>query len=145
MQNSAPVARHGEGDAASAALAAPGAEAEARTANVLIIDDDAALARMVRFAMLSHGYRVRTAGHGAEGLERVAEQLPDVIVLDLQMPVMDGRTFYRELRARGIDTPVVILSAYGAGSAQAELGAEAHVNKPFDPDDLVRAIQRVLP
>lgn len=57
--------------------------------------------------------------------------------LDLQMPVVDGRTFYRELRARGHRMPVVILSAFGAHAAQRELGAAAAVAKPFEPDDLV--------
>ena len=60
------------------------------------------------------------------------------------MPGTDGRTFYRELRRRGNDAPVIILSAFGAGGARRELDAQAHVEKPFDPDELVQVVQDVL-
>jgi DNA-binding response OmpR family regulator len=60
------------------------------------------------------------------------------------MPRMDGRTFFRELRAKGNSTPVLIASAFGARDAQRELGAEGAVEKPFSPDALARAIREVL-
>lgn len=100
---------------------------------------------MLRWTFVASGFRVMTAAHGVEGLEQVAIEEPHVIVLDLQMPVMDGRTFFQQLRARGVEAPVVILSAFGAEAAQLELGAQASLNKPFDPDtlvDLVRMIAR---
>jgi DNA-binding response OmpR family regulator len=65
-------------------------------------------------------------------------------VLDLEMPEMDGRTFYRQLRERGIAVPVLIVSAYGARAAGRELGTPA-MDKPFNPDELVRAVQELLP
>lgn len=120
------------------------ADVEAKTIEVLIVDDDPAISKMMRLNLVSEGFGVRTAIHGADGLTSVAEHEPDVIVLDLQMPVMDGRTFFRELRARGCDIPVIVLSAYGADSARLELGAEASMGKPFDPMDLVTTIRRVI-
>jgi CheY-like chemotaxis protein len=68
-----------------------------------------------------------------------------VIVLDLEMPVMNGRTFYRTARADGIVTPILILSAYGARDAKQELGAQAYVDKPFLPDQLLEAVRDILP
>ena len=111
----------------------------------MVIDDDQALVRMVRISLATAGMTVTTAANGALALDAIAEARPDVIVLDLQMPVMDGREFFRELRRRGNNAPVLILSAYGARPAQAELGAEASITKPFDPADLVAAVNKLLP
>ena len=119
-------------------------DVETKVVEVLIVDDDPALSRMVRLNLLSEGFRVRMAIHGADGLDSVANHEPDVIVLDLQMPVMDGRRFFRELRALGCAAPVIVVSAYGAESARLELGAEASIGKPFDPIALISAIRRVL-
>jgi CheY-like chemotaxis protein len=68
----------------------------------------------------------------------------DVILLDLEMPVMNGREFFGEYRNRGNQTPVVVVSAYGAEAARAELGAEGAVAKPFDPDNVTHLIDRLL-
>ena len=112
---------------------------------ILVVDDDAALSRMLLLALRGDGLDVASAPNGQVALDEVEERHPDVIVLDLEMPVMDGRTFYRELRARGTDTPVLILSAFEARRGQRELGANAYLNKPFDPDDLVREVRQLLP
>jgi DNA-binding response OmpR family regulator len=112
---------------------------------VLLIDDDPALVRMIRLALLSDGFDVTIASDGVQGLEVFAGGDFDLIVLDLQMPNMDGRAFYREYRARGGKAPVVLLSAYGALEARDELGADAAVTKPFDPVVLLRAIRAVVP
>ena len=114
-------------------------------ATVLVIEDEPALRRMLSFTLTDGGFDVRTAWNGVEGLEQVDARAPDVIVLDLEMPVMDGRTFYRELRNRGLNMPVVILSAYGARQAQRELRAEAAVQKPFSPDALVEKLRSLVP
>ncbi len=111
---------------------------------VLVVDDDAALIRMVRLSFLSEGFSVVTAGDGIQGLEVMAAESVDAIVLDLLMPRMDGRSFYRELRARGSDVPVVIISAYGAASARDELQANAALSKPFDPDVLISEVRRLI-
>lgn len=113
-------------------------------ARVLVIDDDEPMSRMIAMTLRSSGYEVATAHDGRAGLDQVESQHPDVIVLDLSMPVMDGRTFYRELRGRGIATPVVILSAHGAREAQRELNAEAAVSKPFFPDHLAETVEDLI-
>src|SRR5687768_1904149 len=98
---------------------------------VLLVDDDPALLRMLGLIFRTEGFEVLTGRDGQEALQVIGAQSVDAIVLDLQMPVMDGRQFYRELRARGLETPVVIVSAYGAEEARRELGAPAAVGKPF--------------
>jgi DNA-binding response OmpR family regulator len=113
-------------------------------ANILVVDDDVALARMLRFTLSERGYGVSVAHNGERALDAVEEQAPDVIVVDLEMPVMDGRRFYHELRSRGHAVPVLICSAYGARTASRELGANGYIDKPFDPDELVRGVERLL-
>lgn len=99
---------------------------------------------MVRLTLTSEGFDVVTAHNGVHALEQLDQASFGAILLDLQMPVMDGRTFYREMRARGIHTPVMILSAFGADAAKEELQAEAAVAKPFDPDVLITLTQKLV-
>jgi DNA-binding response OmpR family regulator len=110
---------------------------------VLVLDDDNALLRLLRLTLTSEGFEVITASNGLEGLERVDQEPPDVILLDLEMPVMDGRTFFRELRKQGNNTPVLILSAYGAREAQRELHADGSLEKPFDADVLMNELKQL--
>jgi DNA-binding response OmpR family regulator len=110
---------------------------------VLVLDDDNALQRLLRLTLTSEGFEVITASNGLEGLEKVRVDPPDVILLDLEMPVMDGRTFFRELRKQGNNTPVLILSAYGARNAQRELQAEGSLEKPFEADVLMDELRQL--
>jgi DNA-binding response OmpR family regulator len=110
---------------------------------VLVLDDDNALLRLLRLTLTSEGFEVITASNGLEGLEKVDREPPDVILLDLEMPVMDGRTFFRELRKQGNNTPVLILSAYGARDAQRELHADGSLEKPFDADVLMNELKQL--
>ena len=114
------------------------------TAYVLVIDDDASMARMMAMTLRMQGFTVKTASNGVEGLDQIEREKPDAIVLDIAMPVMDGRTFYRELRARGDATPVLVVSAYGARSASLELQAQGFMPKPFHPDELGEKVQRII-
>jgi DNA-binding response OmpR family regulator len=114
------------------------------SSRVLLVDDDPALLRMLALIFRTEGFDVLTARNGVEALDVIVAQPVDAIVLDLQMPVMDGREFYREVRTRGLEIPVVILSAYGAEEARRELGAPAAVTKPFDTDLLVNEVRRLL-
>lgn len=107
---------------------------------VLVVDDDHAILRMLRLCLSTAGLRVTTADNGAAGLDRLGGDDIDVVVLDLQMPTMDGRSFYREMVARGQTKPVVIVSAYGAEEARRQLGAAAAIPKPFDPDALIEMV-----
>lgn len=113
-------------------------------ASVLVVDDDEALSRLLRILLESDSFTVKTAPNGKDALEVVREFIPDVILLDLQMPVMDGRTFYREFRQRGFTTPVIILSAYNPEEARAELGAELALRKPFEPLSVSSAVRAIL-
>jgi DNA-binding response OmpR family regulator len=99
---------------------------------------------MVGATLSIEGFQVRVAHDGAEALESIDGQPPDAVLLDLQMPVMDGRECFKVMRGRGFLMPVVIVSAYGAEAAQRELGADGFVNKPFDPDNLVAVVRRAL-
>jgi DNA-binding response OmpR family regulator len=111
---------------------------------VLIVDDDASLLRLLKNIFRVAGYEVLVAEDGSGALDVTQRQHIDVIVMDLRMPVLDGRGFFRELRARGDTTPVLVASSHGARSAQRELGAEGAIEKPFDPDDLLEAVGNLL-
>lgn len=114
------------------------------TRRVLVVDDDASILRLLRMIFREAEFDVATSSNGQEALESVERAEPGAIVLDLEMPVMDGRTFVRELRSRGYQTPVLILSAYGARQAQRELDAQGGIDKPFDPDAVVAAVASLL-
>jgi CheY-like chemotaxis protein len=116
-------------------------------AHVLAVEDDPDLLALLEMVLAEAGHRVRTAAHGAEALERVAEELPGVILLDMRMPVMNGWEFARELRARyGHACPIVVLTAAeNAEQRAAEIGAEGWLAKPFDIEDVLAAVARHLP
>lgn len=106
---------------------------------VLVVDDDVDIREAVSDALEMSGYRVVTACHGAEGLQRVAEARPDLVLLDLSMPVMDGARFAEALRCQegGGDIPLVVVSADGNPKRAAQLGAQAYLAKPFEMEDLL--------
>lgn len=110
---------------------------------VLVVDDDPAIARLVSLC-LGDDFEVVTANDGSEALMREEEFHPDAIVLDLEMPGIDGPSLYRELRRRGETEPVLILSAYGARRIARELGAEDAMEKPFVPDELLRRVRALV-
>jgi DNA-binding response OmpR family regulator len=118
---------------------------QATAPRILVIDDDQSLLRSIRLSLLLEGYSVETALDGIHGLEQVEAGEIDLVILDLQMPRMDGRSFFREIRSRGYTMPVLILSAYGADGARNELQAEDAIGKPFDPAFLVEKIKGLLP
>ena len=114
---------------------------------VLLIDDDDQLADAVRQVLRDAGYSVATVRHGAEALELVKHIAPDLILLDLSMPIMDGWSFttqYRRLAKHG--ARIVLLTANGAAAEIARtLGVDGYVTKPFDDDDLLAVVHRELP
>jgi DNA-binding response OmpR family regulator len=111
---------------------------------ILIIDDDRALSNLVSFVMRQEGFDVETVNDGDAGIRRAIEMRFDAVVLDLRMPGKDGRAVFREIREAGVRTPVLILSAYNARQATEDLGAEAYLNKPFEPTELAEAVRRLL-
>lgn len=113
---------------------------------VLLVDDDEAIRYVVAEALLDEGFSVRTASDGQQALALLANWRPDVIVLDLMMPGMDGWAFRAEQRARGLalDIPLVVLSASRrAPDSAEELGAAAVLAKPFELDLFLATIQRL--
>jgi len=104
---------------------------------VLVVDDDPGMRRLANLALSSAGFRVLAADNGASALPILAAEHPNVIVLDIAMPVMDGRALFHRMELTGDRPAVVIVSADNAQESQRELGAEASLSKPFDPETLV--------
>lgn len=116
---------------------------------VLIVDDDAGLRELVRVSLEADGCTVREASSADEGLAALADEPPDLILLDVEMPSVDGWEMLRLVRERhGVDAiPVVMYSgkvnADSAAAAQ-ERGAQAFVGKPFDPEHLLASTRQLL-
>jgi two-component system response regulator MprA len=110
--------------------------------DVLVVDDDAAVRRLVRATLLDDGLSVATAADGREALEAIAGYAPRVVIVDLEMPVMNGRELIAALREQPGQPGIVILSAHGARRAGRELHVDATLEKPFDPQDLLDQVRR---
>src|SRR5262249_54957916 len=113
---------------------------------VLVIDDDPEMLEIVGEALVRRGYRVAKASHGREGLARVDEEAPRLVLLDMRMPVMDGWTFAKILRERyGRRIPIVVVTAAGESKLRAdEVGAEGHLGRPFAIDELYEIVDDTL-
>jgi DNA-binding response OmpR family regulator len=111
---------------------------------ILVVDDDTAIVKLMSLVLRSEHFAVLEAGDGEQGLHVLHENRPDLILLDLNMPVMSGREFLPRAREEGFDGPVVVCSAYGAERAKKELGANAALEKPFDPEDLLALVDGLL-
>jgi len=112
---------------------------------VLVVDDNEDILSLLALILEGEGYRVETAADGREGLEAVGRGMPDLILLDMKMPVMDGWEFAREYRAkydRGGAPIVVLTAAADAKKYAGEIGAAAWIGKPFDLDALLDIVQR---
>jgi two-component system, OmpR family, phosphate regulon response regulator OmpR len=113
---------------------------------VLLIEDDARLAGMVSEYLGKAGYRVTAAASGGHGLERLAAEPYDALVLDLSLPDMDGLEVCRRLRARW-DLPILMLTARGDATDRIvglELGADDYLPKPFEPRELLARLKAIL-
>ena len=122
----------------------PMADAERRT--VLVVDDDPDVRRVLADAFESEGFRVMTAANGMQALHRTRDGAPDVIVLDLSMPMMGGDDFLYAWRigAQTHRVPVVAISAAYPGLQPEDLGVDAFFPKPFEIDLLVRHVKDLL-
>jgi len=113
---------------------------------ILVVDDESRMVRFVRMNLELEGYRVAEAGTGMEALEKVRDELPDLVLLDVMMPEMDG--FETLERLREISTvPVIMLTVKGDEEDRIrglELGADDYVTKPFSPRELASRIRAVL-
>lgn len=116
------------------------------SALVLIVDDEPAIRRLLRTGLAAGGFRTIEAGTGAEAASRAAGEPPDVIVLDLGLPDMEGADVIRALRARSA-VPIVVLSARDderGKVAALELGADDYVTKPFGMAELIARLRTAL-
>jgi len=110
---------------------------------ILLVDDDAAIRDAVRQVLVDQGFRVVEARDGAEALRAIDTEPPAMIVLDVQMPGIDGPALARELRTRLRRVPLVILTGVADPKREADrCNAEAYLRKPFDADELVRLVRR---
>jgi DNA-binding response OmpR family regulator len=119
------------------------------TANLtlLLADDEAAITDNLAPFLERSGFAVLVAADGEAALEQVRHSSPDLIILDVLMPRLDGRAALRQLRQQGDWTPVILLTQVGEAFERAmalEEGADDYLNKPFDPHELVARIRAVL-
>jgi two-component system KDP operon response regulator KdpE len=116
------------------------------TKHILIVDDEPRMRRFVRMNLELEGWRVSEASDGLEGIRKVREEMPDLVVLDVEMPHLDGFETLAEIR-RASPVPVIMLTVRGEEEERIkglDLGADDYVTKPFSARELVSRINAVL-
>jgi two-component system, OmpR family, response regulator MprA len=116
-------------------------------AHILTVDDDPRITNLVRRVLAYEGYSVAIAASGDEALKRTLERPPDLIVLDIMLPGLDGLEVSRRLRAAGDNVPILMLTARDAVADRVnglETGADDYLVKPFAPEELVARIKALL-
>ena len=118
-------------------------------AKVLLVDDDPVILKLLQVNFEMEGYKVSTANDGVEGLEKARAERPDIVLLDIMMPRMDGLQVTKELKGsddtKGI--PIILLSAKAQASdvqAGKDMGADDYLTKPFDPLELLDRVNELL-
>ncbi|MBA3531762.1 MAG: response regulator [Ardenticatenales bacterium] len=112
---------------------------------ILVIDDDPSVCLMIKLFFERQGYVVETAEDGIDGLGHLAHGYPDLIFLDVQMPMLNGHKVLELLRARQVKIPVLVMSANpDVPSWVAEIGAAGFVPKPFSFPDLLPLVEQIL-
>jgi CheY-like chemotaxis protein len=110
---------------------------------VLVVDDEPEIRATVQAMLEIEGYLVSQAANGADALAALERDRPDLVLLDMRMPVLDGWGFAAELRRRGHRVPLVVMTAArDAARWASEITASAFVSKPFRYDDLIHAVER---
>lgn len=113
---------------------------------ILVVDDEPKIVRLARDYLVKHGFRVTTAADGKSALAAARREKPDLIILDLMLPQMDGRDVCRALR-RESDVPIIMLTALAEEVDQVtglEIGADDYITKPFSPRALVARVRALL-
>ncbi len=116
------------------------------TQHIVVVEDDMAIADVVVRYLEKDGFRVDSYGHGGEALDALLADPPDLVILDLMLPGIDGAELFRRLRALA-PVPVVMLTARGDESDRViglEMGADDYITKPFSPRELVARVKAVL-
>jgi two-component system KDP operon response regulator KdpE len=114
--------------------------------NILVVDDEPQITRVLKTTLSSQGYGIRTASDGEEALRAMSEWPPDLIVTDLRMPNMDGLDLCREVRKTS-QVPIIVLSVKGEDSIKVQAldaGADDYVTKPFSMTELTARIRAAL-
>ena len=113
---------------------------------ILVVDDDTNICELLRLYLTKEGYQVTTANDGEEGLDKFNQVKPDMVLLDVMMPKMDGLEVCRRIRKAG-NTPVMMLTAKGETFDKVlglELGADDYMVKPIDLDELLLRVRALL-
>lgn len=113
---------------------------------ILVVDDDAPSVKMISFLLREEGYQVLSADNGIAALELLEREPPDLVVLDVMMPHMDGFEVCRRIRQK-MDVPIIFLSAKGETADKVsglQLGADDYLSKPFEPSELLARVKAVL-
>jgi two-component system KDP operon response regulator KdpE len=114
---------------------------------ILVIDDEPPIRKLLRVGLSAHGYQIVEASNGKMALDRLSEQAPDLVILDLGLPDMAGHELLRTIRARNDSVPIVVLSSRDdeTGKVQAlDSGADDYVTKPFGMDELLARMRAAL-
>jgi two-component system, OmpR family, response regulator MprA len=117
------------------------------SAAILVVDDDAPIRRMLDRTLRADGYEVRSAPDGGAALAEVEQSVPDLILLDVAMPGLDGLAVCRRLRERGLATPVLLLTARDGLADRVQgldAGADDYVVKPFETEELLARVRALL-
>jgi len=117
---------------------------------ILMIEDNEQNQYLLRFLLERHGYQVVCASDGAHGIELARRNAPLLILLDVQLPIMDGYSVARALRSNAAlrDTPIIAVTSYamtGDREKALESGCTGYIEKPIDPDTFVAEMERWLP
>jgi two-component system response regulator MprA len=116
-------------------------------AHILVVDDDPRITDLLRRILAYEGYSVAIAASGSEALNRSLERPPDLVVLDIMLPGMDGLEVAQRLRTAGDNVPILMLTARDAVADRVkglETGADDYLVKPFAPDELVARVKALL-